>query len=247
MFHGAIVACGHISMADWLPTLISEKAASWIPGIHIQKTLGTCMVGLSCCRHTHYCSLRICTKQHVCCERCPQHVVCARTDPIMLLLMLQVHEKSILLPLLPITLLAAADPDSALWAPVVAAFQMYPLLERDGAAGVYFAANLIYIVVASAFQPARERQGKQHWLRDLMEKYQMVLLTGVGLGALGLHVLRLLPAPASLPWLWDRLHVTGAFAPILGHMIYTNVWQWKQGGGPVGVRSAVAGFAKKQS
>jgi alpha-1,3-glucosyltransferase len=142
---------------------------------------------------------------------------------------LQVHEKSILLPLLPVTLLAAADPDSALWVPVIAAFQMYPLLERDGAAGVYFAANFIFLVVASAFQPGRERKGKQHRLRDFWDRYQAVLLGAGCLGALGLHVLRLLPAPASLPWLWDRLHVTAAFVPIAAHMVYTNVWQWKQG------------------
>jgi hypothetical protein len=55
-------------------------------------------------------------------QRAPRHT----TAP-------QVHEKSILLPLLPLSMLAASEPDLALWGPVVGAFQMYPLLVRTRA------------------------------------------------------------------------------------------------------------------
>ncbi|GFH14327.1 alpha-1,3-glucosyltransferase [Haematococcus lacustris] len=44
----------------------------------------------------------------------------------------QVHEKSVLLPLLPISMMAAHYPGLAVWTPIVAMVSMYPLLERDG-------------------------------------------------------------------------------------------------------------------
>jgi alpha-1,3-glucosyltransferase len=44
---------------------------------------------------------------------------------------MQVHEKSILIPLLPITLLAPVLP-LARWTPAMAVFSMAPLLRRDG-------------------------------------------------------------------------------------------------------------------
>lgn len=44
----------------------------------------------------------------------------------------QVHEKSILLPMLPITLLVAEEPLLASWLSPIAAFSMYPLLKKDG-------------------------------------------------------------------------------------------------------------------
>lgn len=51
----------------------------------------------------------------------------------------QVHEKSILLPMLPLSLLAAHEPDLLAWIAPVAAFSMFPLLAKDGVAGAYAA------------------------------------------------------------------------------------------------------------
>ncbi|MEW5314008.1 MAG: hypothetical protein WDW38_005537 [Sanguina aurantia] len=60
----------------------------------------------------------------------------------------QVHEKSILLPLLPVMMLAPWEPCLATWLPLIASFSMYPLLERDGLALTYLACCLLYTAFA---------------------------------------------------------------------------------------------------
>ena len=66
----------------------------------------------------------------------------------------QVHEKSILLPLLPLTALAASEPALVLWTPLVACFSMFPLLVRDGATAAYVGTMLLYL---AAMWPACAR------------------------------------------------------------------------------------------
>lgn len=68
--------------------------------------------------------------------------------------LLQVHEKSILLPLLPITILAGTYPSLALWTPLAASFSMYPLLHRDGVILAYIGTALLYI--ATMWLPAED-------------------------------------------------------------------------------------------
>lgn len=58
----------------------------------------------------------------------------------------QVHEKTILLPLLPLTLLATRHPLLALVGNTVATFSMYPLLHRDGLAAPYFLLQGAYLL-----------------------------------------------------------------------------------------------------
>ena len=52
------------------------------------------------------------------------------------------HEKSILLPLMPLCLLAPSEPLLAAWLPAVATFSMFPLLKKDGL-GLCYAALLL--------------------------------------------------------------------------------------------------------
>lgn len=61
----------------------------------------------------------------------------------------QVHEKSILLPLLPVTLLAPEVPRAAAWLVPVATFSMFPLLKRDGLQAAYAACLLLWAALAS--------------------------------------------------------------------------------------------------
>jgi alpha-1,3-glucosyltransferase len=49
----------------------------------------------------------------------------------------QVHEKNILMPLLPLSLLWGTHPELATWSTMVGLFSMFPLLERDGLVMVY--------------------------------------------------------------------------------------------------------------
>eukprot|EP00884_Botryococcus_braunii_P008812 jgi/Botrbrau1/17932/Bobra.50_1s0032.2 len=56
----------------------------------------------------------------------------------------QVHEKSVMLSLLPLTLLADSEPGLASWLPAVAAFSMYPLLRKDGLSLAYLGTLMIW-------------------------------------------------------------------------------------------------------
>lgn len=59
------------------------------------------------------------------------------------------HEKSCLLFLLPVTMLAGREPYLASALPVVAAFSMFPLLRKDDVVPAYFGANLLYLALQS--------------------------------------------------------------------------------------------------
>ena len=62
---------------------------------------------------------------------------------------MQVHEKSILLALLPVTLLAFEEPVVAAWLPVWASISMYPLLKKDGLSIAYVACLSLWFAIAS--------------------------------------------------------------------------------------------------
>ncbi|KAI8465567.1 MAG: ALG6, ALG8 glycosyltransferase family-domain-containing protein [Monoraphidium minutum] len=173
----------------------------------------------------------------------------------------QVHEKSILLPLMPITALAAWEPAAALVAPAAAAFSMYPLLERDGLALPYAATIAVYLSVmlklrAAAFGPGG---GKGGAARGQAGGWAAAAAWGGAGAALALHAARaLLPPPVRLPWLHDRAFVSLAFACVAGGMAYFNWRQWAQpcggallggdggggGGGGGGAAVAAGGAAR---
>ena len=120
----------------------------------------------------------------------------------------QVHEKSILMPLLPVTLLAGRHPALATWFSTVACFSMFPLLQRDGLAVAYAAAQ----VALAAF-------GSWSWWGR----------AATLLPVLACHALMaLVPPPVRLPHLWimacvcvSFLHFAAAFGVLL--------WlQWKE-------------------
>jgi len=125
----------------------------------------------------------------------------------------QVHEKSVLLPLLPVTLLADAEPLLAAVAPAVAAFSMWPLLARDGVGAAYAGVMLVWGAVA---WPERAGRG--------------VTAAAVAAGAVAalLHAgAAFIPPPASLPWLWDAA-ITGACFPLMaGATAYLNWRLWR--------------------
>jgi alpha-1,3-glucosyltransferase len=155
-----------------------------------------------------------------------------------------VHEKSILLPLLPITALAAWEPAAALAAPLVAAFSMYPLLERDGLALPYAACCLIYAAAIARLRPTGLPWSGAAGAAPLPPAAAAAARAAAwgGAAAAGaLHALRaFVPPPARLPWLHDRLFISLAFAYIAAGMAYFNWRQWAQ---PAGGRLAGGGAA----
>ena len=123
----------------------------------------------------------------------------------------QVHEKSILLPLLPITLAAAREPTLAALLPAVAAFSMWPLLARDGVWAAYAGCLLVWGGLAAPFVGGG-------WRR------QASVVASVA-GAAALHAAAALtPPPESLPWLWDAV-MTGACFPVLAAAAVYVTWR----------------------
>ena len=72
----------------------------------------------------------------------------------------QVHEKSILLASLPVSLLASL-PRTTIWFSLIATFSMYPLLVKDGLALACWALCGIFYVLSQLLLPATEQ--KPHW------------------------------------------------------------------------------------
>ncbi len=129
----------------------------------------------------------------------------------------QVHEKSILLPLLPVTLLAGREPGLAAWLPALACFSMWPLLHRDGLGLAYSAVLLAWAAMATPEVSFGSRVQAAGWAGA----------AGSTLIAAGLHAGReLLAPPPALPWLWDALVVSFAFLHIAAAALYVNWRLW---------------------
>lgn len=69
----------------------------------------------------------------------------------------QVHEKTILFPLLPITMLAIDFPSIGTFANMFSLFSMYPLLVKDGLSLQYFCLMAFYFFVCMAFSEPRRK------------------------------------------------------------------------------------------
>ncbi|KAG5648420.1 hypothetical protein DXG03_004994 [Asterophora parasitica] len=134
----------------------------------------------------------------------------------------QVHEKTILLPLLPITLLlSAAHVDSSVysWGVLVnnvAVFSMWPLLKKDGL-GIQYIATLLLWNRLVGHNPFRVPQQK-----SLIQ----LLSFAVYSAALLLHILELLLSPpARYPDLYPVLNVL-VCTPVF---VLTWLWSMKSG------------------
>lgn len=148
----------------------------------------------------------------------------------------QVHEKSVLLPLLPISMLAVQEPEVVFWMPLVSAFSMFPLLVRDGAAHAYAGLLLVY---GGLFWPLLQRPQHQEVTgKHLMPLHRLAIsfrallrsrwFAGFFLALCTvLHVARAVyPPPERLPWLYDRLFITLAFSFFVSVALYLNIRQW---------------------
>lgn len=146
----------------------------------------------------------------------------------------QVHEKSILLPLLPVTLLAASEPLLAAALPLLAAFSMWPLLSRDGLVIAYIAMIILFAPFVYQQLPEPPLALVASGSVDQSTSYLKFLLIKHGptvsvWGAILIHALtQIIPTSARYPYLHDAAFTTYAFAhffPICG---YLNWRQWNQ-------------------
>jgi alpha-1,3-glucosyltransferase len=141
------------------------------------------------------------------------------------LLGFQVHEKSILLPLLPAALLALDEPRLLRLFGPLAAFSMYPLLRFERLGGAYAACMGVLCVLGTL--PAGGDAGTSAPRRGLPGAVWVAWGALAAAGAAALHAAYALPAPPALP----HLHAAGVSAFSAAHFValaaYANVRQWQ--------------------
>lgn len=130
----------------------------------------------------------------------------------------QVHEKSILLPLSPLSLLIADAPLLCFWFSVTSAWTLWPLIETDRIQSAYFACIVIFtlasLLYGRPFAALRQYSrgtfaigrdidiGKSKWI------YVTVFVSFVGM--IGLHLVEsIISPPQSLPDLFPVLWSIG--------------------------------------
>ncbi|EGN97885.1 glycosyltransferase family 57 protein [Serpula lacrymans var. lacrymans S7.3] len=128
----------------------------------------------------------------------------------------QVHEKTILLPLMPMTLLlSGSSPDSAAfsWGALmnnVAVFSMWPLLKRDGL-GIQYIATLVVWNRLIGYNPLRLRK----------KSFVDLLSTAVYGACVFLHLLEFVfTPPARYPDLFPVLNV------LVSTPVFVLIWLW---------------------
>ncbi|CAD7705072.1 unnamed protein product [Ostreobium quekettii] len=153
----------------------------------------------------------------------------------------QVHEKSILLVLMPISLLVVEEPLVARMAPMVAMLSMYPLLERDGLALQYVALSAAFLCLPlqnggprkSAQPPAQSRTQRRksgpQWTGagwQTLDSLEWATASFVIFAALVLHAGRVaVPPPSRYPFIHDAAIVWFCCPVFLMMMCYLNFKQ----------------------
>lgn len=160
----------------------------------------------------------------------------------------QVHEKSILLALLPVTLLAFEEPVVAAWLPVWATVSMYPLLKKDGLSTAYLACLFLWFAIASGVDSrprnARPPDSSSSHVSTGNVGAAKSNIQGKAMGQVSgqkclhcLSLLSVLPAvcihaaqlavrpPVRFQHLYDAAFVSLAFMHVAATFVYLNVRQ----------------------
>jgi alpha-1,3-glucosyltransferase len=141
----------------------------------------------------------------------------------------QVHEKSVLLPLLPLTMLAADHADAVAWLAAAAPFSMLPLLKKDGLTLAYLATTALCGGAVLALRPAAAH-GWGSAAADAAARAPLRRAAAASVAAMGaLQVAGALVAPPTrYPFLFDAAVVTWAFLHFAALFAHTNVAQWRE-------------------
>jgi len=154
----------------------------------------------------------------------------------------QVHEKHILLPLLPAALLAPRQPTLFAWFATTAAFSLYPLLERDGQALPYAVCQLGFLALTLALEPAApptspaDPEGKAATAAATADmpppplRLPWPVRAAMGLSLAGMVLLHLLKALVTPPTRYPDIHTVAFAAYSCVHFVAAYVaalgWQW---------------------
>eukprot|EP00112_Aurelia_sp_Birch-Aquarium-sp1_P027001 Seg996.3 transcript_id=Seg996.3/GoldUCD/mRNA.D3Y31 product="Dolichyl pyrophosphate Man9GlcNAc2 alpha-1 3-glucosyltransferase" protein_id=Seg996.3/GoldUCD/D3Y31 len=127
----------------------------------------------------------------------------------------QVHEKSILIPALPVCLLLPAKPLECTWFLLISTFSMFPLLEKDGQALSYVALVALFLLLACQCFDFT----KKH------DTFKYLFLASI-IGAVIIHLLAIaVKPPERLPDLFPVLFAVYSCGHFLLAFLYFNVIQ----------------------
>ncbi|GAY43919.1 hypothetical protein CUMW_078250 [Citrus unshiu] len=142
----------------------------------------------------------------------------------------QVHEKSILLPLLPASLLALEERRPFKWLMFYGLFSMFPLLCRDKLVLPYFALHALFMLLylAPCGQGARPRNARPNNTKfDYFDSFKTFMNGFIYLSSLILHIVYLtMHPPEKFPYLFEAIIMLICFYQFALFAFYTNVKQW---------------------
>uniref|UniRef100_A0A0D3GMM6 Alpha-1,3-glucosyltransferase n=1 Tax=Oryza barthii TaxID=65489 RepID=A0A0D3GMM6_9ORYZ len=132
----------------------------------------------------------------------------------------QVHEKSILLPLLPASLLALQEPHLYGWLMYFGLFSMYPLICRDHLLLQYIAVLGLFILIY--YSPGGSSKKGVSIPSGAKAVLSLALLCSLLLKVLYLQI----EPPKRYPFLFDALIMFICFSQFVILTLYTNYKQW---------------------
>uniref|UniRef100_A0A0D9VTL4 Alpha-1,3-glucosyltransferase n=1 Tax=Leersia perrieri TaxID=77586 RepID=A0A0D9VTL4_9ORYZ len=132
----------------------------------------------------------------------------------------QVHEKSILLPLLPASLLALQEPQLYGWFMYFALFSMYPLMCRDHLLLQYIAVLGLFVLIY--YSPGGSHKKGANIPSGAKAVLSLALLCSFLLQVIYLQI----EPPKRYPFLFDALIMFICFSQFVILALYTNYKQW---------------------
>lgn len=143
----------------------------------------------------------------------------------------QVHEKSILLPLLPLNLLALEEPRSLMWLTQFAMFSMFPLVHRDKLVLAYVALYALFVLLYFApGGPGGRCNGRQTKKdREFISSiaFHPLVMGFLCLCSLILHVIFVtMHPPNRYPFLFEAVIMLLCFSQFVLFTVYFNSKQW---------------------
>lgn len=141
-----------------------------------------------------------------------------------------VHEKSILLPLLPASLLALEERRPFKWLMFYGLFSMFPLLCRDKLVLPYFALHALFMLLylAPCGHGARPRNARPNNTKfDYFDSFKTFMNGFIYLSSFILHIVYLtMHPPEKFPYLFEAIIMLICFYQFALLAFYTNVKQW---------------------
>lgn len=143
-------------------------------------------------------------------------------DCLLLMIKNTVHEKSILLPLLPASLLALEEPFHFRWLTHYALLSMFPLMCRDKLILPYMALFALFYLLYYA--PGGREDTRKMQSPSSLRSFMLSFLV---LCSLFLHLVYItLHPPDKYPFLFEAVIMLLCFSQFILLTIYTNAKQW---------------------